>query len=59
MAGLFADDSEQIDRRSGRSIGDTVGQRLQKRLRPEPRLPTAIEQLMSELRKRDRDPGAH
>lgn len=55
MAGLFANDSEQIDRRTSRSICDAVGERLQQNLRPEPRLPTHLEQLMNELRKRERD----
>ncbi|MCG2630292.1 hypothetical protein L6654_27045 [Bradyrhizobium sp. WYCCWR 13023] len=56
MAGLFADDSEQIDRRTSRSICDAVGERLQQSMRPEPRLPTHLEQLLNELRKRDLDP---
>lgn len=55
MAGLFADDSEQIDRRTSRSICDAVGERLQQSLRPEPRLPTHLEQLLNELKKRERD----
>lgn len=55
MTGLFANDSEQIDRRTSRSICDAVGERLQQSLRPEPRLPTHLEQLMDELRKRERD----
>lgn len=55
MAGLFANDSEQIDRRTSRSICDAVGERLQQTLRPEPRLPTHLEQLMDELRKRERE----
>ncbi len=59
MAGLFANDSEQIDRRTSRSICDGVGERLQQSLRPEPRLPTHLEQLLNELRKQDRDSGAH
>jgi len=59
MAGLFANDSEQIDRRTSRSICDAVGERLQQSLRPEPRLPTHLEQLLDELRKQDRDGGAH
>ncbi len=46
MAGLFANDSEQIDRRTSRSICDAVGERLQQSLRPEPRLPTHLEQLL-------------
>lgn len=56
MAGAFANDSEQIDRRTSRSICDAVGERLQQSLRPDPRLPTHLEQLMDELRKRDREP---
>ncbi|MGY0574334.1 hypothetical protein ACTGJ9_027355 [Bradyrhizobium sp. RDM12] len=56
MAGLSANDSEQIDRRTSRSICDAVGERLQQSIRPEPRLPTHLEHLMDELRKRERDP---
>ena len=56
MAGLFANDSEQIDRRTSRSICDAVGERLQQNLRPETRLPTHLEQLLNELARRDRDP---
>ncbi|WP_271588255.1 hypothetical protein [Bradyrhizobium sp. CCBAU 53415] len=56
MASLFADDSEQIDRRTSRSICDAVGERLQQSLRPEPRLPTHLEQLLDELRQREREP---
>ena len=55
MAGLFATDSEQIDRRTSRSIRDAVGERLQQSLRPEPRLPTHLEQLLHELERRERD----
>ncbi|WP_167443346.1 hypothetical protein [Bradyrhizobium amphicarpaeae] len=55
MAVLFANDSEQIDRGTSRSIRDAVAERLQQRLRPEPQLPTHLEQLMNELRQRDRD----
>ncbi|WP_271508286.1 hypothetical protein [Bradyrhizobium sp. CCBAU 11357] len=55
MAGPFANDSEQIDRRTSRSICDAVGERLQQSLRPEPRLPTHLEQLLNELRRRERE----
>ena len=55
MAGLFANESEQIDRRTSRSICDAVGERLQQSLRPEPRLPTHLEQLLNELEQRDRE----
>ncbi|MCK1735012.1 hypothetical protein IVA79_13795 [Bradyrhizobium sp. 138] len=56
MAGPIANESEQIDRRTSRSICDAVGERLQQSLRPEPRLPTHLEQLLHELERRDRDP---
>lgn len=56
MAGPFANDSEQIDRRTSRSICDAVGERLQQSIRPEPRLPTHLEQLLDELRRREHDP---
>ena len=55
MTGLFANDSEQIDRRTSRSICDAVGERLQQSLRPELRLPTHLEQRLNELRKHDRN----
>jgi hypothetical protein len=55
MAGLSATDSEQIDRRTSRSICDAVGERLQQSLRPESPLPTHLEQLLDELKKRERD----
>jgi len=55
MAAVLANDSEQIDRRTSRSICDAVGERLQQSLRPEPRLPTHLEHLLNELRKRDLD----
>ncbi|MCK1425263.1 hypothetical protein IVB14_15775 [Bradyrhizobium sp. 180] len=55
MAGLFANDSEQIDRRTSRSIRDAVGERLQQSLRPDPRLPTHLEKLLNELRQRERE----
>ena len=56
MTGPFANDSEQIDRRTSRSICDAVGERLQQSLRPEPRLPTHLEQLLNALKQRERDP---
>ena len=55
MNGRFADDREQIDRRTSRSICDAVGERLQQSLRPEPQIPTHLEQLLNELKKRERD----
>jgi hypothetical protein len=59
MTGPFADDSEQIDRRTSRSICDAVGERLQQSLRPDSPLTSHLEHLMNELRKRDRDGGSH
>ena len=53
-----ANDSEQMDRRTSRSICDAVGERLQQSLRPEPRLTSYLEHLLNELRKRDRDGDA-
>ncbi|MET4215862.1 hypothetical protein ACVW1A_006186 [Bradyrhizobium sp. LB1.3] len=55
MAGLSANDGEQIDRRTSRAISDAVGERLRQSLRPEARLPTHLEQLLNELKQRDRD----
>ncbi|MHB0767381.1 hypothetical protein [Bradyrhizobium sp. 5.13L] len=55
MAGLLANDSEQIDRRTSRSICDAVAERLQQNLRPEPRLPTHLEELLNQLRQRERE----
>jgi len=56
MAGLSANESEQMDRRTSRSICDAVGERLQQSLRPEPRLPTHLEQLLDELKQREGGP---
>lgn len=57
MTGRFADDSEQIDRRTSRSICDAVGERLQQSIRPERLLPSNLEHLLNELKKRDRERG--
>jgi hypothetical protein len=54
MNSRITDNSEQIDRKTSRSICDAVGERLQKDLRPDStRLSSHIERLMDELRKRD------
>jgi hypothetical protein len=54
MNSRITDNSEQIDRKTSRSICDAVGERLQKDLRPDStRLSSHIEHLMDELRKRD------
>ena len=48
------DTSEQIDRKTSRSICDAVGERLQQHLRPpESELPSHLARLMDELRKQD------
>jgi hypothetical protein len=48
------DNSEEIDRKTSRSICDAVGERLQQHLRPlESGLPTHLADLMDELRKED------
>jgi hypothetical protein len=59
MNGRFANDREQMDRRTSRSICDAVGERLQQFLRPEPRLTSHLEHLLDELRKRDREADRH
>ena len=52
MNSRITDNSEPIDRRTSRSICDAVGERLQQNLRPA-HLPSHLEYLMDELRKRD------
>ena len=49
-----ADNSEQIDRKTSRSICQAVGERLQQHVRPlESDLPSHLANLMDELRKQD------
>lgn len=58
MNGPVTDSSETIDRKTTRSICDAVGERLRQSLRPESsRLPSHLEHLMGELRRRDDDDG--
>jgi hypothetical protein len=48
--------SEQIDRKTCRSICDAVGERLQQNLRPDSsRLSSHLQHLMDELRRRDNE----
>jgi hypothetical protein len=55
MNGRTTDSSETIDYRTSRSICDAVGERLQQSLRPQDaRLSPRLQQLMEELRRRDR-----
>jgi hypothetical protein len=50
----ITDNSEEIDRKTSRSICDAVGERLQKDLRPvSSGLSSHLQHLMDELRKRD------
>ena len=48
-------DIEQIDHKTLRAICDGVGERLQQNMRPESTLPTHLEQLMEELRRREKE----
>jgi hypothetical protein len=48
--------SEQIDRKTCRSICDAVGERLRQNLRPDSsRLSSHLQHLMDELRRRDNE----
>ena len=54
MISRTPDSSEQIDRKTSRSICDAIGERLQQSLRPDnSRLSSNLEHLMDELRRRD------
>ena len=54
MNGRITEHSEQIDRKTSRSICDAVGERLQQSLRPDSsRLPPYLQHLMDELRRQD------
>ena len=56
MNSLINDNSEQIDRKTCRSICDAVGERLQQNLRPDSsRLSSHLQHLMDELRRRDNE----
>ena len=46
-------DHDQLDRKTTRAICDGVGERLQQYIRPETTLPTHLEQLLEEFRRRD------
>ena len=54
MGSRLNNNSEQIDRKTSRSICDAIGERLQQGLRPDnSRLSSYLEHLMDELRRRD------
>ncbi len=54
MTGRSTNDSEAMDRKTSRSICDAVGERLQRNLQPESRLPNELQRLVDELNHRDR-----
>jgi hypothetical protein len=54
MNDRITDEIEQIDHRTSRSICDAVAERLQQNMRPETKLSPRLQQLMDELRRRDR-----
>ncbi len=56
MSSRINDNSEQIDRKTCRSICDAVGERLRQNLRPDSsRLSSHLQHLMDELRRRDNE----
>ena len=56
MNSRINNNSEQIDRKTCRSICDAVGERLQQNLRPDSsRLSSHLQHLMDELRRRDHE----
>jgi hypothetical protein len=56
MKSRINDNSEQIDRKTCRSICDAVGERLRQNLRPDSsRLSSHLQHLMDELRRRDNE----
>ena len=56
MNSRINNNSEQIDRKTCRSICDAVGERLQQNLRPDSsRLSSYLQHLMDELRRRDNE----
>jgi len=58
MNSRINDNSEQIDRKTSRSICDAVGERLQQNLRPESLRPSSyLQHLVDELRRRDDEVG--
>ena len=56
MGNRISDDAELIDHKTSRSICDAVGEKLQQSLSPSSLQPSShLEQLMDELRRRDRE----
>ena len=56
MSSRINDNSEQIDRKTCRSICDAIGEGLQQNLRPDSsHLSSHLQHLMDELRRRDNE----
>ena len=55
MDGRINSDIEQIDHKTGVSICDAIGERLQQSLRPNTELPPRLRELVDELRRRDNE----
>ncbi len=56
MVSRTADNSEQIDHKTSRSICDAIGEKLQRTLRPETSRPSShLDHLMDELHRRERE----
>jgi hypothetical protein len=54
MNSQISNQSEEIDRKTSRSICDAVGEQLQQKLRPAPLRPSShLQHLMDEFRRRD------
>jgi len=48
-------DFESIDHKTSRSICDAIGERLQQNIRPETELSPRLQQLLDELRRREKE----
>ena len=48
-------DIEPIDHRTARSICDAIGEQLQQKIRPETKLSPRLQQLLDELRRREKE----
>ena len=55
MNSRISNHSEQLDRKTCRSICDAVGERLQQFMRPETELSPRLQQLINELRRRENE----
>ena len=53
MTSRISNHSEQLDRKTCRSICDAVGERLQRDMRPESSLSPDLQQLVDQLRKQE------